>query len=187
MIMRFFSIILSYTILIGVAYPAYSQQYRYPVTIPPALSGNFGELRSNHFHSGVDFKTQQVVNKPIVSIEDGYVSRISVAPGGYGLALYIDHPSTGHTSVYAHLNSFSDKIADWVTRQQYELERFAVNLYPDEGVLPVKKGEQVALSGNTGSPGPTPFRDPRQEHSRPAGSIGIHGSDTDTRRPDLRG
>src|SRR5690554_1476075 len=132
---------------------SYSQIYRLPISIPPALSGGFGELRNNHFHSGTDFKTQQVVNKPILSIEDGYVSRISVSPGGYGLALYITHPTTGHTSVYAHLNSFSKAIADWVKEKQYEQESFNVNLYPGEGTLPVKRGEQIALSGNTGSSG----------------------------------
>src|SRR5690554_4439316 len=151
--MRIVHLLLSCTLLFALSQPSLSQLYPYPVTVPPALSGNFGELRSNHFHSGIDFKTQQVVNKPIVSIEDGYVSRISVAPGGYGLALYVTHPSTGHTSVYAHLNSFSKKIANWVKEKQYEQESFNVNLYPGEGNLPVKRGEQIALSGNTGSSG----------------------------------
>src|SRR5690554_3428504 len=137
--MRIFRLWLASTLFATSLLPTYSQQYPYPVTVPPALSGNFGELRSNHFHSGIDFKTQQVVNKPIVSIEDGYVSRISVSPGGYGLALYIEHPTTGHTSVYAHLNSFSDKIAEWVEEKQYEQESFNVNLYPGEGTLPVKR------------------------------------------------
>lgn len=187
--MRLFSILLSWILLFGVLPPSYSQQYRYPVTVPPALSGNFGELRSNHFHSGVDFKTQQVVNKPIVSIEDGYVSRVSVSPGGYGLALYVDHPSTGHTSVYAHLNSFSDKIADWVIAQQYELERFAVNLYPGEGTLPVKRGEQIALSGNTGSSGgPHLHFEIRDLASQdPLDPLEFMAKVPDTRRPDLRG
>src|SRR5690554_3052192 len=125
-----------------------SQTYKNPLTIPPALSGNFGELRSNHFHSGIDFKTQQAVNKPVVAIEDGYVSRISVSPGGYGLALYIDHPTTGHTSVYGHLNSFSDKIAQYVKEKEYELERYQVNHYTTEGEIPVRRGEQLALSRN---------------------------------------
>ena len=145
-----------------------SQTYSLPVSIPPALSGGFGELRNNHFHSGIDFKTQQAVNKPILSIEDGYVSRISVAPGGYGLALYINHPSTGHTSVYAHLNSFSKEIADWVKAKQYEQEQFNVNLFPREGELPVKRGQQIALSGNTGSSGGPhlhfEIRDTKSEH-----------------------
>jgi murein DD-endopeptidase MepM/ murein hydrolase activator NlpD len=80
---------------------ASAQSYTSPLNVTPALSANFGELRSNHFHSGIDFKTEQAVNKPVLAIDDGYISRISVSPGGYGLALYIEHP-TGHTSVYAH-------------------------------------------------------------------------------------
>lgn len=134
-------------------FSAYTQHpYTNPLDIPPALSANFGELRSNHFHSGIDFKTQQTVNKSVVAIEDGYVSRISVSPGGYGLALYIDHPS-GHTSVYAHLNSFSSPIADFVKEKQYEQESYRVELYPEPGLLIVKKGQQIGLSGNTGSSG----------------------------------
>src|SRR5690554_8008483 len=105
--MRFVHLLLSCTFLFALSQPLLSQLYPYPVTVPPALSGNFGELRSNHFHSGIDFKTQQVVNKPIVSIEDGYVSRISVAPGGYGLALYIYPPPPGPTRGDPHLDQFS--------------------------------------------------------------------------------
>ncbi len=167
----------------------FPQQYLNPLTIPPALSGNFGELRNNHFHSGIDFKTQQVTNKPIVAIEDGYVSRISVSPGGYGLALYIEHPSTGHTSLYGHLNSFSDTITRWVTNMQYELERFQVNLYPGEGTLPVKRGEQIALSGNTGNSGGPhlhfEIRDTRTQD--PLDALEYLPKINDTRKPDLRG
>lgn len=170
-------------------FTSYSQIYRLPISIPPALSGGFGELRNNHFHSGTDFKTQQVVNKPILSIEDGYVSRISVAPGGYGLALYITHPTTGHTSVYAHLNSFSKEIAEWVKAKQYEQERFNVNLFPGEGNLPVKRGQQIALSGNTGSSGGPhlhfEIRDTKSEH--PLDALDFLEPISDTRKPDLRG
>lgn len=175
--------------LLFISFLSYSQKYINPVTISPALSGNFGELRNNHFHSGIDFKTQQVVNKPIVAIADGYVSRISVSPGGYGLALYIDHPSTGHTSVYAHLNSFSKEIAAWVEEQQYQQERFSVTLYPEPGLLQVTKGEQIALSGNTGSSGgphlhfeirDTPSQDPLDV-------LEFISKIPDTRKPDLQG
>ena len=120
--------------------------------IPVLLSGNFGELRSNHFHSGIDFKTQGVEGKPIHSVQDGYVSRISVSPWGYGNGLYITHPD-GTTTVYGHLQKFSQKITAYLKEKQYEQESFNVNLSltPDE--LPVKEGELVALSGNTGSSG----------------------------------
>lgn len=168
---------------------SYSQQYRNPVTIPPALSANFGELRSNHFHSGVDFKTQQVVNKPVVAIEDGYVSRISVSPGGYGLALYIDHPSTGHTSVYGHLNSFAEQIAAYVLEKQYEQERYSVDLYPEKELFPVKRGEQIALSGNSGSSGgPHLHFEIRDTHTQdPLDALQYLARVPDTQKPDLRG
>ena len=128
-------------------------QYAEPLNIPPALSAGFGELRNNHFHSGIDFKTQQVVNKPVFAVADGYISRISVSPGGYGLALYIDHPEQGHTTVYGHLNSFSKQIAEYVENKQYENESYRVNLNLEPHEIPVVKGQQIALSGNTGSSG----------------------------------
>ena len=131
---------------------AEAQQLRKPMDIPVLLSGNFGELRSNHFHSGIDFNTQGVEGKPIHSVQDGYVSRISVSPWGYGNGLYITHPD-GTTTVYGHLQKFSQKITAYLKEKQYEQESFNVNLSltPDE--LPVKEGELVALSGNTGSSG----------------------------------
>lgn len=131
---------------------AEAQQLRKPMDIPVLLSGNFGELRSNHFHSGIDFKTQGVEGKPIHSVQDGYVSRISVSPWGYGNGLYITHPD-GTTTVYGHLQKFSQKITAYLKEKQYEQESSNVNLSlaPDE--LPVKEGELVALSGNTGSSG----------------------------------
>lgn len=136
-----------------VCFNSFAQKYSNPVDVPIALSGGFGELRANHFHSGIDYKTLQVINKPIYSIADGYVSRISVSPSGYGLALYVTHEDTGHTSVYAHLNSFADNIAAYVRKQQYEKETFRIELYPEKDMFPVTKGQQIALSGNTGSSG----------------------------------
>lgn len=136
-----------------VCFNSFPQKYSNPVDVPIALSGGFGELRANHFHSGIDYKTLQVINKPIYSIADGYVSRISVSPSGYGLALYVTHEDTGHTSVYAHLNSFADNIAAYVRKQQYEKETFRIELYPEKDMFPVTKGQQIALSGNTGSSG----------------------------------
>lgn len=131
---------------------AEAQQLRKPMDHPILLSGNFGELRSNHFHSGIDFKTQGVEGKPIHAVQDGYVSRISVSPWGYGNGLYITHPD-GTTTVYGHLQKFSKKITAYLKEKQYEQESFNVNLTltPDE--LPVAEGEVVALSGNTGSSG----------------------------------
>lgn len=126
--------------------------FRVPLDIPLYLSGNFGELRPNHFHGGLDFKTQGVEGKPVHSIEEGYISRISVMPGGYGNALYVTHPN-GYTSVYGHLKEFASAIAKYVEDEQYAKESFEVNLFPDASLFPVKKGEVIALSGNTGSSG----------------------------------
>lgn len=128
-------------------------KYRSPLDIPLVLSANFGELRPNHFHSGIDLKTQSVINKPVYAIEDGYISRISVSPSGYGLALYINHPKSGHMSVYGHLNSFAPKTAEYAKNKQYERESFAVDISVPVNALPVKKGDLIAYSGNTGSSG----------------------------------
>lgn len=130
-----------------------AQTYTSPLNIPVSLSANFGELRNNHFHSGLDYRTQYAVNKPVFAIEDGYVSRINISPSGYGLALYVTHPSTGHVSVYGHLNAFSGKIAQYATNKQYELESFRIDIKLEANELPVKRNEQIALSGNTGSSG----------------------------------
>ncbi|MGB6036032.1 MAG: M23 family metallopeptidase [Cryomorphaceae bacterium] len=122
-----------------------------PLDIPLYLSGNFAELRRNHFHTGIDIKTQGVEGQRVLAAEKGKVSRISVSPYGYGLALYIEHPN-GYTTVYGHLKSFNDDIALAVRKKQYEEESFRVDFAPDEELL-VAKGELIALSGNTGGSG----------------------------------
>lgn len=139
-------------ILMLCAPSVFSQSLRNPLDLPILLSGNFGELRSNHFHSGIDFKTQGAEGKPVHAVQEGYVSRISVSPWGYGNGLYLTHPD-GTTTVYGHLQRFSKKIAAYVKQQQYEQESFQVNLFPTPDLLPVEKGEVIALSGNTGSSG----------------------------------
>jgi len=121
-----------------------------PVDIPIFLAGNFGEPRANHFHSGIDIKTNGATGIPVRSVADGYVSRIKVEAGGYGYALYIRHPN-GFTSLYGHLLSFNDKIRQYVLSEQYRRESFAVDLFPEPSVLVIKRGELVALSGNSGS------------------------------------
>ena len=129
-----------------------SVNFIYPLKVPMSLSGNYGELRSNHFHGGVDFRVGGVVGAPVYACEKGYVSRISVSGSGYGNALYITHPN-GYVSVYGHLLKFSDKIAAYVKQQQYNNEEFAVDLVLDKAVFVVQKGEQIANAGNTGSSG----------------------------------
>jgi hypothetical protein len=141
---------LSILLLIGVFVHAQKPDFRSPVAIPILLNGNFGEIRANHFHAGIDIKTNGTTGLPLFSIEDGFVSRISVSSTGYGKAIYIEHPS-GYTSVYGHLEKFSPEIEKWVKAQQYELQRFEVNLEPEATLFPFMKGDQIAFSGNSGS------------------------------------
>ena len=124
-------------------------EFGVPFDFPLYLSGNFGELRSNHFHGGLDFKTQGVVGKPLLAIANGYISKVTVTPGGYGNALYITHDN-GYTSVHGHLDRFLPKIAKLVRQKQDEEQAFAVTLEfgPDE--FRVRQGDVVAYAGNTG-------------------------------------
>jgi len=149
---------LKYWIMATLALPlsAYSSEHpklAKPVDIPILLSGNFGELRSNHFHSGIDIKTQGKTGFPIYAAEDGYVSRVVVSPWGFGRAIYVTHPALGITTVYGHLLSFSTKIDIPVRDKQYSRETFSIDLEFAPGEIPVKRGEKIALSGNSGSSG----------------------------------
>ncbi|WP_343485812.1 M23 family metallopeptidase [Allomuricauda sp. d1] len=122
--------------------------------IPLILAGTFGELRSNHFHAGIDIKTQQREGLPVYAIADGTVTRIKVSHWGYGKALYIAHPN-GFTSVYAHLQKFGPEIDAYIRKLQYKKQSYEVETFPDYGELKVIKGDVIAYSGNTGgSSGP---------------------------------
>ncbi|MCO5231994.1 MAG: peptidoglycan DD-metalloendopeptidase family protein [Chitinophagales bacterium] len=116
------------------------------------VNGTFGEPRLNHYHSGLDLKTNGQIGKKVFSAEEGYVSRIKVSSKGYGNALYIDHPN-GLTTVYAHLNSFVGPIAQWVKKVQYEKQSFEIDTLLEHKIFYFQRGEQVAYSGNTGSSG----------------------------------
>ncbi|WP_167618874.1 M23 family metallopeptidase [Maribellus sediminis] len=131
---------------------AQERLYTDPLKVPLLLSGSFAELRSNHFHSGIDFKTQGVTGLPVYAVADGYISRIAVSPTGYGNALYIDHPN-GTTSVYGHLQSFSPEIGKYVKEKQYENKSFRVDLTLPPYLFPVKQDQEIAKSGNSGSSG----------------------------------
>lgn len=128
--------------------------FRSPLDIPLILAGTFGELRSNHFHSGIDIKTQQRQGLPVYAIADGTVTRIKVSHWGYGKALYIAHPN-GYTSVYAHLQKFSPEIEAYVKQNQYQKRSYEIEVFPEYGQLKVSKDSLVAYTGNTGgSSGP---------------------------------
>lgn len=130
-----------------------SGYYISPVDFKIYLSGTFGEPRKTHFHTGIDIKTGGVEGKAIRAVADGFISRINISPYGYGNALYITHPN-GTVSVYAHLQKFDSKIQAFVKQKQKELTQFAINLedLPSD-LFPIKQGESIALSGNSGGSG----------------------------------
>jgi hypothetical protein len=125
-------------------------EFRSPFDFPLLLSANFGELRPNHFHNGLDIKTQGVTGKPIHSIADGYVSRVMVLHGGYGQAIFVTHPN-GLTSLYGHVVSFAPAVQQYVRAYQYEHQTFTCDLTFDPAQFPVKAGDLIAMSGNEGS------------------------------------
>ena len=154
-----------------------------PLKVPLVLSGTFGELRSNHFHSGLDLKTQGKEGLDIHSSAAGYVSRIKISHYGYGKVLYIKH-SNGYTTVYAHLQKFSPKIEAYVKAKQYAKESYTIELYPNNEELKVDKDEVVAISGNTGgSSGPHLHYEIRDPQSRPMNPMLFGMEIEDTKKP----
>ena len=121
-----------------------------PLNIELILNGNFGESRPSHFHSGIDFKTQFKEGLNVFSSAEGYVSRISIKHGGFGKALYVNHPN-GYTTVYGHLKKFNKKIEDYIKRIQYDKKTYQIEHYLKKDVLKIEKNEKIANSGNTGS------------------------------------
>ncbi|GHC64014.1 M23 family metallopeptidase [Ulvibacter litoralis] len=154
-----------------------------PLEIPLILSGSFGELRSNHFHSGLDIKTQQREGIPIYAPADGYVKRIKVGHYGYGKALYIQHPN-GYTTVYAHLREYAGAIDAYVKKNQYDKETYEIELFPDNTTLNIAKGDIIAYTGNSGSSGgPHLHYEIRDASSRPMNPM-LFGVDIpDTKKP----
>jgi len=128
--------------------------FRDPLNIPMSLAANFGELRPDHYHMGLDIRTQKKENLPVLAAAGGNVVKVVIEPLGFGQAIYIRHPN-GYTTVYAHLNEFFPALAAYIHEQQYKTEswRMAVDIPP--GLFPVKKGDLIAYSGNRGgSQGP---------------------------------
>jgi hypothetical protein len=134
--------------IFGQNYP--TNFFRMPVDTLVSLSGNFGEIRYDHFHYGWDIRTGGKEGMKIVAAADGYVSRIKTGTYGYGKVIYVTH-ANGYVTVYAHLSAFNDSIGFYVKNEQYKLQSYETELFPKVGELKVKKGEFIALSGNTGS------------------------------------
>ena len=129
-------------VLAGLKVFAQTDYFANPVKIPIFLSGNFCELRPNHFHGGIDLKTQQRIGIPIYSAAEGFIFRIVVSPTGYGKAIYIEHPN-GTSSVYAHLNGFREDIENYVREEQYRRKSFAVDLTPEKNQFQLGKQEFI--------------------------------------------
>ena len=143
-----FYIYFTYIFLLN--FSGYTQNYTNPLNIDLILSGTFGELRSNHFHAGIDLKTKGVEGLNVYSIADGYISRVKVSSFGYGKVIYISHYD-GNTSVYAHLKEFSQKIDSIVKIEQYKNKKFEIDYYLQKDAIKVKQKEIIGKSGNSGS------------------------------------
>ncbi len=156
-----------------------------PIKIPLVLAGSFGELRSNHFHSGLDIKTQQREGIAIYAPADGYVSRIKISHYGYGKALYIKHPN-GYSTVYAHLKKYGDTIQKVVKTAQYKKEKYEIELFPESNEIPVKKGDLIGYTGNSGSSGgPHLHFEIRDANSRPMNPLLFGIEIPDTKKPTI--
>ncbi|HMU45582.1 MAG TPA: M23 family metallopeptidase [Chitinophagaceae bacterium] len=149
---RFFVLFFSFLMCIGLQaqQSTYSQNYfRNPLGIPIQLSANFGELRSGHWHMGLDIRTNQRENQPVYAAADGYISHIGIRSNSFGRFIVINHPN-GLSTLYAHLNDFFPELENYVVEQQYKQESWAVELDFNKDQFPVKKGKFIAYSGNTG-------------------------------------
>ncbi len=176
----------AFTTVAQITYP--KDYFRSPLDIPMQLSGNFGEFRPNHFHAGFDFKTMQKEGLNIYAVADGYVSRIKISTVGNGKTIYIDHPN-GFTSVYAHLQKSLGKIEEYIKKAHYKEQAYEIELFPNPEDLIVKKGDTIALSGNTGgSEGPHlhfEFRDTQTEKVINPYFFGFDSFMKDTKKPQI--
>ena len=162
--------------------PSYPKGYfRNPLSVPITLAGNFGECRPGHFHSGIDLRTNGVENLPVFAAADGYISRIKTEKGGFGHAIYITHPN-GYTTLYAHLNKFYAPLQKHLRKAQYEKEKWDLDISFTPDKFPVKKGQQIAFSGNTGASAAPhlhfEIRDSKTEHPLNPQLFGFEVKDT---------
>ena len=134
-------------------FPA-GETFLYPINpgLPGSLAGTMGELRNTHFHSGLDIRTNNVIGLPVLASKSGYISRISVGPTGYGNVIYITHPD-GYSTIYAHLDRFKGDLGEHILKEHYRLRSANINLYFKPDQFPVRRGDTIAYSGNSGSSG----------------------------------
>lgn len=166
----------------------YPQNYfSSPLPVPLKLSGNFGEIRSNHFHSGLDLKTDGHEGMPVLAAASGYVSRIKVSATGFGKALYITHPN-GYITVYGHLYSYAEKIDSLVKIEQHKTDSYETEFFLPKDSVIISKGEIIGLSGNSGgSEGPHLHFEIREEKTEiPCNPLLFGIQITDTIAPQLK-
>ncbi|MDX5320694.1 MAG: M23 family metallopeptidase, partial [Bacteroidota bacterium] len=135
--------------LVCLPFAVLSQSFQFPLDTVPLLSGTFGEFRGTHIHAGIDIKTYQKTGLPVYATADGYVSRIKISPYGYGKAIYLTHHD-GFTSVYGHLSGFNPSLETYIRKHQYQKRSYSVELFPGKEQFPVKKGDLIAYTGNSG-------------------------------------
>jgi hypothetical protein len=169
-----------------IQYP--KSDFRSPLDIPMQLSGNFGELRANHFHAGLDYKTKKTEGLSVYAAADGYISRIKISIFGYGKAIYITHPN-GYTTVYGHLQKASPLIEKYIKDNQYKNNSFEIELFLKPEELPIKQSDIIAFSGNTGgSEGPHLHFEIRDSKTEKIINPMLFGFDTqlnDTKKPSI--
>lgn len=139
-------------VVLGNILETMAQIFRHPVDGLPLTSGVFGELRTNHLHSGLDYRTGGNTGIPVLASASGHVSRIKTSATGYGLAVYLDHPN-GYTTVYAHLERYASPLAEWVKARHYQYQQFELDLALRPGEILVRQGQIIGYSGNSGDRG----------------------------------
>ena len=147
---RIILLILILPVIYSLNAQTYHNPFISPLKIPLSLSASFGELRADHFHSGIDILTQGVTGKEVVASDDGYIYLLLVSPVGFGRAIFIRHPS-GYSTVYGHLDRYAPEIEEYVRNKQYEYKSFAVTVSPPKERFQISKGEVIGFSGNSGS------------------------------------
>lgn len=148
--------------------PPAASAYLFPIKPgqPAALAGTMGELRSTHFHTGIDIRTLNEIGWPVRAANNGYISRVTISPSGFGLAMYVKHPD-GYTTVYGHLDKFKNDVDEYVRKERYRRKTSSVDLYFRKDQFTVSRGDTIAFAGNTGSSaGPHLHFDIRNETNR---------------------